>query len=51
MTVLPIVDLLILMGTGSVAVGFLLKGVALTTRYNPTFLGFSSLDMMSLIHI
>ncbi len=46
MTVLPLVDLLILMGTGSVAVGFVLKGVALTTTYNPTFLGFSSLDML-----
>ena len=46
MTVLPIVDLLILLGTGSVLVGFILKGVALTTTYNPTFLGFSSLDML-----
>jgi len=46
MTVLPLVDLLILMGTGSVAVGFVLKGVALTTTYDPTFLGFSSLDML-----
>ena len=46
MTVLPIVDLLILLGTGSVMVGFVLKGVALTTTYNPTFLGFSSLDML-----
>jgi hypothetical protein len=46
MTVLPIVDLLILMGTASVAIGFVLKAVALTTTYNPTFLGFSSLDML-----
>ena len=46
MTVLPIVDLLILLGTGSVLIGFVLKGVALTTTYNPTFLGFSSLDML-----
>jgi len=46
MTVLPIVDLLILMGTGSLAIGFVLKGVALTTTYNPTFLGFTSLDML-----
>ena len=46
MTVLPIVDLLILLGSGSVLIGFLLKGVALTTTYNPTFLGFSSLDML-----
>src|SRR5215470_686204 len=46
MTVLPIVDLLILMGTGGLAIGFVLKGVALTTTYNPTFLGFTSLDML-----
>lgn len=46
MTVLPIVDLLILMGTGSLGIGFVLKGVALTTTYNPTFLGFSSMDML-----
>ena len=46
MTVLPIVDLFILLGTGSVMIGFVLKGVALTTTYNPTFLGFSSLDML-----
>ena len=46
MTVLPLVDLLILMGTGSLGIGFVLKGVAMTTTYNPTFLGFSSLDML-----
>jgi hypothetical protein len=46
MTVLPIVDLMILLGTGGLAVGFVLKGVALTTTYHPTFLGFSSLDML-----
>ena len=46
MSVLPLVDLFILMGSGSVGIGFLLKAVALTTRYNPTFLGFSSIDML-----
>ena len=46
MTVLPLVDLLILMGTSSLGIGFVLKGVALTTTYNPTFLGFSSMDML-----
>ncbi len=45
MNVLPIVDLFILLGTGSVAVGFVLKAVAMTTIYNPTFLGFTSTDM------
>lgn len=46
MTVLPLVDLLILLGTGAVGLGFVLKAVAITTVYNPTFLGFSSLDML-----
>ena len=46
MTVLPLVDLFILIGTGCIAIGFVLKGVALTTTYNPTVLGFSSLDML-----
>ena len=46
MTVLPLVDLLILVGTGAIGVGFVLKAVAITTVYRPTFLGFSSLDML-----
>jgi hypothetical protein len=46
MTVLPLVDLLILLGTGSLGIGFVLKGVAMTTTYHPTFLGFSSIDML-----
>ncbi len=46
MTILPLVDLLILFGSGSVAVGFLLKGVALTTTYRPTLLGFTAMDML-----
>jgi hypothetical protein len=46
MTVLPLVDLFVLVGSVCILVGFVLKGVALTTTYNPTFLGFSSLDML-----
>jgi Na+/melibiose symporter-like transporter len=44
MPILPVVDLLILMGTASLGVGFLLKAVALSTHYRPTVLGLSSLD-------
>jgi hypothetical protein len=44
MPILPVVDLLILMGTASLGVGFLLKAVALSTHYRPTIVGFSSLD-------
>ncbi len=46
MPVLPIVDLLILMGTGSLVVGFILKAINISTLYNPTVLGFSSMDFV-----
>ena len=42
--VLPLIDCLILAGTASLGVGFILKSVALTTTYHPTVLGFSSTD-------
>lgn len=44
MPILPLVDLLILLGSGSLLLGFLLKAIALATIYQPTLLGFSSLD-------
>jgi hypothetical protein len=44
--ILPLIDLLILMSTASLLVGFLLKAVAITTRYRPTVLGFSSIDFV-----
>jgi hypothetical protein len=44
MPILPLVDLLILLGTGALGFGFVLKAVSITTHYNPTILGFSSLD-------
>jgi hypothetical protein len=46
MLVLPLIDLLILMSTGSLMVGFVLKAIALTTRYQPSIFGFSSLDFV-----
>jgi len=46
MPVLPLVDLLILLGTGSLALGFILKAVNITTLYHPTILGFSSIDFV-----
>jgi UDP-N-acetylmuramyl pentapeptide phosphotransferase/UDP-N-acetylglucosamine-1-phosphate transferase len=42
--VLPLIDLLILLGTGSLMLGFVLKAAAIATRYSPTFLGFSPND-------
>jgi hypothetical protein len=49
--ILPLIDLLILMSTASLLVGFVLKAVALTTRYHPTVLGFSSLDFVMIAGI
>jgi hypothetical protein len=44
--ILPLIDLLILLSTGSLLVGFVLKTIALTTRYRPAILGFTSLDFV-----
>jgi membrane protein implicated in regulation of membrane protease activity len=44
--ILPLIDLLILMSTASLLVGFVLKAIALTTRYRPSLLGFGSLDFV-----
>lgn len=46
MPVLPLIDLLILMSTGSLLIGFVLKAIALTTRYRPSVFGFSSVDFV-----
>ena len=46
MPVLPLIDLLLLMGSGSILVGFVLKAIAITTRFQPTVLGFSSMDFV-----
>jgi UDP-N-acetylmuramyl pentapeptide phosphotransferase/UDP-N-acetylglucosamine-1-phosphate transferase len=43
---LPLIDLLILLGTGSLFVGFLLKTIAITTRFRPHILGFTSIDFV-----
>jgi hypothetical protein len=44
--ILPIVDLLVLLGTGSLVLGFILKSIAIATVYRPAILGFSSLDFV-----
>jgi len=44
--ILPIVDLLVLMGTGSLVIGFILKAIVIATIYRPRLLGFSSLDFV-----
>jgi hypothetical protein len=45
MPILPLVDLLILLGSGSFFIGALLKAIAMTTRYRPTVLGLTSVDL------
>jgi hypothetical protein len=44
--ILPLIDLLLLLGTGSLFVGFLLKTISITTRFHPNVLGFSSIDFV-----
>jgi hypothetical protein len=44
--ILPLIDLMLLLGTGSLVVGFLLKAIAVTTRFQPSLLGFTSLDFV-----
>ena len=44
MPILPIMDLLILIGSALVGIGALLKAVYVTTSYRPTLLGLGPLD-------
>jgi hypothetical protein len=44
--ILPLIDLLILLGTGSLGLGFVIKVINVSTRYSPSLLGFSSLDFV-----
>ena len=46
MPILPLIDLLLLLGSGSLCVGFLLKAIAVTTSYRPHVLGFTSIDFV-----
>lgn len=46
MPILPLVDLLILLGSGSLLAGFVLKAIALTTIYRPSIFGFTSIDFV-----
>ena len=46
MPILPLVDLLILLGSGSLAIGFLLKAITVVSIYRPAPFGFTSLDFV-----
>jgi hypothetical protein len=44
--ILPLIDLLILAGSLSLVLGFGMKAISITTHYQPSILGFSSIDMV-----
>ena len=44
MPILPLVDLFILLGSGSFAIGSVLKLISITTHYRPSVLGLTSTD-------
>lgn len=46
MPILPLIDLLVVVGTVLLGTGFLLKVVNIATFYNPAILGFSSTDFV-----
>ncbi len=46
MPILPLIDLLILAGWSSLAVGAVLKAVAITTVYRPTLLTLTPMDLV-----
>ena len=46
MPILPLIDLMILMGSLSLVLGFGMKAISITTHYQPSLLGFSSIDMV-----
>lgn len=46
MGILPLIDLLVLAGSSTLLVGFLLKAIDIATRYKAALLGFSSVDFL-----
>ena len=44
--ILPLIDLLVLLGSGTLLVGIVLKAADITTRFKAAILGFSSLDFL-----
>jgi hypothetical protein len=44
--ILPLIDLMILMGSLSLVLGFGMKAISITTHYQPSIFGFTSIDMV-----
>ncbi len=47
MPVLPLIDALIFVGWSSLMVSFVLKGISISTRYQPSVLGLSAVDFLT----
>ena len=48
MPVLPLIDLMLLAGWTALLIGFVLKAIAATTRYQPTILTLSPIDFLTI---
>lgn len=46
MLISPLIDLLVLSGSGFLAIGSILKFISVVTRYNPAILGLSATDFL-----
>ena len=46
MPVLPLIDLMLFSGWTALLIGFVLKAIGLTTSYQPTVVGLSSMDFL-----
>ena len=47
MPVLPLIDALIFVGWSSLMVSFVLKGISISTRYQPSIFGLSAVDFLT----
>lgn len=51
MLISPLIDLLVISGSGFLVVGFGLKAIDVATRYEPHILGFTSLDFVLMMGV
>ena len=51
MLISPLMDLLVIAGSGFLLIGSVLKAIDVATRYSPAILGFSSLDFLLLVGV
>ena len=46
MVILPLIDLLVILGSGTLLVGSVMKAIDVSTYFKPAILGFSSVDFL-----